>query len=309
MNSQLDSDNLNTDVYETSKGLIFLLMLMAGGSFFFGFIFNFSLEDKIISLIETNVKYNKKCPTQYKNLKLGYLLPKIRMTEINLSSRCIGTKQNMSLKKIETSLAFPSFSPLGLSLDTRISDKYSKIDITSVHSLSSNYFKINSNKLNAKTFAPMLNNFKLAGNFKVDSNIGLKKKNIESLILKVESKNFSIPSQNIQGFDIPNLNLGDLLLRARIKKKKKLEIQDLIIGKELSPIRAKISGNITLDKYNFVRSKLDLTATVKFSSAFLESFSMLTLFLDQSKQDEQGFYKMKIGGTLSRPSKPVFLAP
>lgn len=309
MNSQSHGQDLDQTIYKTNKGLVLLLILLGGASFIVGFLLNFSFEDKLISLIETNVKYNKKCPTSYRKLNIGYLFPKVRMMDVNLSGRCIGAKEGIKIKRLESSLAFPSFSPAGISFNTNITDKFSKINISSVHSVNQNYFNIQSKKLNARTLSPFLKNVKLAGDFKVNSNIGLKKMKLDDLQLKIESKNFSIPAQNIQGFDLPNLNLGSLLVKAKLKSKKKLVIEEVIVGKELSPIRAKISGTIDMDKYNFSRSKMDLTATVKFSSAFIESFSILNLFLDQSKQDEQGFYKFKITGTVARPNKPQILNP
>jgi type II secretion system protein N len=309
MNSQTHGQDLDQSIYKTNKGLILLLILIGGFSFVVGFLLNFSLEDKLVSLIETNVKYNKKCPTSYRKLDISYLFPKVRMMDVSLSSRCIGTRENVKLKRLESSLAFPSFSPAGLSFNTNVSDKFSKINISSVHNINSNYFNIQSKKLNARTLSPFLKNVKLAGDFKVNSNIGLKKMKLDDLKLKIESKNFSIPAQNIQGFDLPNLNLGALLVKAKLKSKKKLIVEEVVVGKELSPIRAKITGSIDMDKYNFSRSKMNLTATVKFSSAFIESFSILNLFLDQSKQDEQGFYKFKITGTIARPNKPQILNP
>lgn len=309
MNTHTNSENLNESVYKSSKTLVFGLILAAVFSFALGFVLNFSVEDKLISLIETNVKYNKQCPTQYKRLDIGYFLPKIRLFDVSVSSRCIKTQSNLKLSRIESSFSFPSFSPLGLSLESKIADKYSKIDITSVHAVSDHHFKIHSNKINSKTFAPFLKDFKLAGNFKIDANIATKKKNLEDLAVKVESKDFSIPSQMIQGFDLPTLNLGNFLLKAKSLSKKKIEIEELVIGKSKSPIRAKISGTMDLDKYNMMRSKIDLIANVKFSASFIESFSILNLFLDPSKADKQGFYSIQINGTLSNPGKPKILAP
>ncbi|OIQ17974.1 MAG: hypothetical protein BM556_11155 [Bacteriovorax sp. MedPE-SWde] len=303
------NQEVESSIYSVNKGLILSLIFLSFASFSIGFLFNFSFEDKIIGFIEKNVKYNRKCPTSYRKLSLDYIFPKIKMFDVNLNSRCIGTSKNLKIKRLESSLGFPSISPLGLGLNTTVQDKFSKIDISSAHSPSVNHFNIESKDLDAKSLAPLLKNFDLSGNFTLNSNIAMTRKNLSDLKLKIESTNFEIPAQNVSGFDVPKLKLGSLLVKAKMKGKKKLIIEEVIVGQELSPIRASISGTIDMDKYNFSRSKLSLLATVKFSSAFIESFPILNLLLDPTKQDPQGFYKIRLKGTVSNPGKPQILNP
>lgn len=302
-------NGIDDKVYKSNKklmaGLFFLSMASVGA----GFFFNFSIEDKVMGLLDQNLRGNRSCPMNYRKADLGFFLPSLKIRDLDISSYCLKSKNSLNIKSVETGLGLPSFSPLGPSLETTIKDKYSRIEITSVHGISNHYIKANSRKLSARTLQPLLGNFNLAGDFELNTNIDATTKKIQSLDLSIKSKNFTIPSQDISGFNVPTMKIGQLGLKASMRNGKTLTIQQLVLGKELSPIRASIKGKIQLDKYSIQKSNLDLTATVKFSTSFIENFSILNLLLDSSKRDEQGFYHLKITGPLGKPNKPEYINP
>ncbi len=301
MNNSRTQDQ-NTEIYNIGTKRVFLLIIVSMISIFLGFSFNFSIDKKIASLLETNLKRNSKCPMKYDKAEVSYLLPGLHFNNLQVSAFCLKSSSPLTFKTISTSLSLPSFSPLGLGLKTEIKDQFSNIDILSIHGLSSNYIKLNSENLKSQTINPLLGNFKLGGDFTLNSNIDISKNQLSAVDLQIKSKNFSIPAQFLQGFEVPDITIGPLSLKATMEKKNQLNIVELILGNELSPVRADLKGDIEINQYNMTRSKLDLIATVKFSASFIESFSILNLFLDPSKQDEQGFYKIKIGGQAAKPT-------
>ncbi|EQC46135.1 hypothetical protein M900_1666 [Bacteriovorax sp. Seq25_V] len=291
-----------SEIYNVGAKKVILLTLVSLGALFLGFTFNFSLDQKILSLLETNVKRNNKCPMKYDSANVSYLLPGLSFKNFEISAFCLKSSTPLVLKNISTSVSLPSFSPLGLGMKTVVRDQFSTINLLSVHGIGTHYLKINADKLKSQTLNPLLGEFKLGGDFTLNSNIDISKNQLSDLDLQIKSQNFSVPAQFLQGFELPVINIGPLSLKATMKKKNQLNIVELILGNELSPIRADIKGDVELNQYNMTRSKLDLIATVKFSASFIESFSILNLFLDSSKQDEQGFYKIKIGGQVAKPS-------
>ena len=134
-------------------------------------------------------------------------------------------------------------------------------------------------------------------------------KRIKSMQLRLKSTNFKLPAQTIQAFDLPSLDLKNIQVKASMKSPKTLDVEEIIIGDDKSPIKANITGKIAVDRRSFQNSKLDLIAEVKFSKEFIESFSILNLFLDPKKQDENGYYKLKIEGPIRAPKTPQLLAP
>lgn len=306
-------DSLNNDiessVYQTNKKSILFLIIISFFSLIIGFTLNFQVKEQLLGFIESKVKANRKCPMTYRQVSIGTLFTSIEIDGFEISSRCLRTKSSLVIKKIKTSLTLPSLSPLGITLNTQVTDKYSKIDVTTVHGFYNHYIKARSKKLSAKSISTLLNGFNLLGDFEFNTNIDATNKNIKTMDLSLKSKNFSIPRQNVGGFDLPIMKIGQVSLKAKLKNSKDLTISQLILGQEKSPIRANITGKITLNKYNMKKSPIDLKIVIKFSKSFIESFAILNLFLDSSKQDEQGFYHLKIKGTLGSPSKPEYLSP
>ncbi|MAE59395.1 MAG: hypothetical protein CME69_10970 [Halobacteriovorax sp.] len=303
MNSQ--SEKNTQFVYKIGLNHIFLMICFSVIALLYGFISNFSLEAKIESLVDSNLKKVRRCPISYKKLTLSYIFPGISFRNLELDGACFKGSDGLMLNNVETSLGFPSFSPLGPSLNTTIKDKYSLVNISSAHSVSSHKIRIESNKLSSKTFDSLLNDFKVEGLFKLTSVSELTKKNLKSLLINLKSNNLVIPSQTINSFDIPKLDVKNFSLIAELSGKDNLNIKKFVVGDERSPLRANIEGKVTLNTRRIQNSELDLNIVVKFSEQFLESFGIISLFLDSSKQDENGFYTINVKGPLSRPKHTV----
>lgn len=306
MNKVIKIDDSNK-IYSLSFKSVTAIVFASISAFTIGLALNFSLEDKINSIVTSSIKQNKNCSMNFKDMKISYLLPSLTFTNFSISNRCLGSTQALNLSRIDTSVSLPSFSPLGPTLKTTINDPSSEIEILSVLGIFNHHFKLTSHKLSSKTFAPLLNDFKISGMFSLNSDISTNLKSVQAMTLQLKSMNFSIPAQAIQGFEVPNLVIGPLSIKLEMDQENELKILEFIVGNELSPIRANIKGSLTIVPANIKKSKVDLLATVKFSASFLESFSILNLFLDANKQDEDGFYKLKITGTLNKLDKPEFL--
>lgn len=294
-------------VYNISLKSLTAILFASFFAFALGLGLNFSLDDKVTTLISNSVRQNRQCPMNFKDLTISYLIPKIEFTNFSITERCLGPGNKLTFDSITSGLSLPSFSPFGPTLHTIIKDSASEIDILSVHGIFNHHIKISSSKLSSKTFSPLLGNFKIAGLYNFNTDIGTNFSAINNMTLQLKSMNFSIPAQTIEGFEVPNLIIGPLSLKLEMLEENNLKVLEFILGNELSPIRATIKGNLNLVPANIKRSKVDLIATVKFSASFLESFSILNLFLDASKQDGEGFYKIKLTGTLNKLDKPEFL--
>lgn len=296
------------NIYSLKTKHVILILVLSFFAFILGLLMNFSAEEKISQNIEAALKSNGRCPMNYKSMSLSYIMPSLNFTDFEISSRCLGGQNPFKLKSITSKLSIPSLSPFGPSFETTLKDQFSQIKIDSAHGFTGSLIKIESSKLAAKTLNPFLGKAKIEGQFTVNSNLLVDyTPSLQELDLQIKSLNFSIPAQNIQNFEVPTLIIGPLSLKAQMKDGKKLNIIELILGNEISPIRANIKGDITLNQKNINLSQIDLIATVKFSQNFLESFSILNLFLDASKQDEDGFYKIKLTGTFNKLGSPEFL--
>ena len=123
----------------------------------------------------------------------------------------------------------------------------------------------------------------------------------------MNSKNLSIPKQNISGFELPALNLNNFELKALLDAKNKLKVRQLLLGDDLAPIQSEFQGDILIDQRNIGRSSLNLDGEVKFSNVLLENPALqifFNMFL-RGKESNNGYYNLKISGTLSSPL-PMF---
>ena len=301
----MSKDKKTPLVYKVGLNHIFLISCLSILALGYGFVSNFSLESKIESLVKANLKKVRGCPISYDKLSLSYLVPGINFRNMELDGKCFKASSGLILSQVESTLGFPSFSPIGPTLNTIIKDKYSLINVSSAHSVSSHKIRIESQKLNAKSLNSLLNKFKIEGLFNLTSVSELTKKSLKSLMINLKSNNLVIPSQTVNSFEIPKLNVKNLSLIAELSGKSDLNIKKFVIGDEQSPLRANIEGKVKINSRAIKNSQLNLNIVVKFSEQFLENFGIISLFLDSSKQDENGYYTINVEGTLSKPKHTV----
>lgn len=300
-----------TDVYKLSKKTIFLIIVLAFSSITIGFLANFSFEEKIYGLLYNGLKKNRQCPIFYKEAKLSYFLPGLDLTGIEVSGRCLRSRDPLVIKSANLSLGLPSITPIGLTLSSeinKINGFDSKLNIKSIHNISTQYIKLEESKLNLESVQSLMGPVSIAGNLDIDALISSDLKDIKELDLYLRSKDFVVPSQIIQNFEVPTLAINNLSLKAS-STGGPIEIKELIVGSENSPIRAKASGVIELDKRNMRNSKIEVEAQVKFSPEFIEQFAIINLVLGNGEPDDQGFYHMRINGTLGNPGTPIIVKP
>ncbi len=302
------ANDLNPETYRVGVRSTLIFVILLTSSLFLGFALNFSIDSKLDSLLDKHVKNNRQCPMDFSSFKIGMLFNSISFKDLEISQRCT-KKGELVFKSVSSSLGFPSISPIGPSLNTTIIDDHSKLELKSVHSFAEHAFKLSSTKLDMKSIEPLIPNVDLQGVFTVDTNILTSTKRIKTMQLRIKSTNFRVPSQNIQGFELPNLDIKNISIKATMNNHRTVNIEEVILGDDKAPIKANISGKIDLDSRSPRSSKLDLLAEVKFSKEFIESFSILNLFLDPKKQDDKGYYKLQITGPLSSPGTPKLLDP
>ena len=167
--------------------------------------------------------------------------------------------------------------------------------------LNQQMIRIKDQKINLSRLAPLIGDtFKIAGNVTVDVNLMMANNVIKSLDLKAASSDLEIPSQNIQGFTLTNLRLNDFHLEATSVNHPRIQIEKLFLGDPNSPIRANFKGRIDLQEGNAAFSPLDLAGEVAFSETFKQSLPLIDMMF-QSFTQKDGFYQVRLGGTLGAP--------
>ena len=137
----------------------------------------------------------------------------------------------------------------------------------------------------------------------MDLNLLMVKNQISKLSFKAQSKDLQIPSQSIQSFTLPSIKLNDLNIVANSENPPRITVDRLFIGDTDSPIRANFKGKIELLNGAIAMSPLELNGELAFSDHFKQSMPLIDMMF-QSYTQKDGFYQLKLGGTLGAP-KPM----
>ena len=113
------------------------------------------------------------------------------------------------------------------------------------------------------------------------------------------AKDLFISEKVIQGFPVPQLDLKNLLLALSFDQKE-ARLTSFKLGNSESDVELELTGDIYPNMQNMNATKLNLVGKVRFSDAIIQKISILKLLLD-NKEPQNGFYKMKILGTLGLP--------
>lgn len=264
-----------------------------------GFLNYFPVSDKVKSVIKTALAPTG-CNPDFTQIRFEWLLPKLVIDDLTLPASCLGqgTREPLKLSHVSINYQLISFSPFGLPF--RIDTEFNGQDLSfyAVQGISSRLVRLKDQSIALPKLSPILGEkIKLAGNLVVDLNLLLKNSNeIQNLSFKAQSRDLVIPAQSIQGFTTPHLKLKELVVDAVSEGPSRINVDRLMIGNPDSPIRANFKGNINLVQSDISRSSVNLTGEAAFSEGLKQSVPVDMLF--QSFTQKDGFYQIRLGGTL-----------
>lgn len=304
---RIQYNELNNDIYGPKYWSRPKLIALGAVLLLFGFIFNFSLEDKINKWLILSLSSNQACPIIFEKVELSYFPPRIIIKNPVILGSCFGQINNkLSLQNIKISLHSPSFYPPGVKMHASIVAGKTSINIYPVVSPFSQYIEIEDSKIDSQLFAamtsenisPVSGTLSIEGFFKLSSGI------LEDGQLSIKSNNFYLPAQNIKGFEMTLINLKHLSIRTHFSNKTTMQIDHIEIGQTGTPIVLRLKGNLNINPNNFMSSQLQLAGPLHLSNYILVNFSFIKLFLPP--ENTSGTYQMRINGPLGNLGPPQF---
>lgn len=295
------SEEIYGPKYWTKPRLIFTAIILL----FFGFLFNFSLEEKINKWLLATLSTNEACPIVFEKVELSFFLPKIIIKKPVILGSCFGQPQNkLSLRDVRVALHSPSFYPPGIKLHLSLTEGRTEVNIYPTISPFSQYIDIENTRIDTNIFAAMSadNKSVVGGTLDIEGSLKMVSGTLEDGRLQIKSKNFHLPAQNIKGFEMTLLNLKNVDIRAHFTNKSTMQIDQIEIGQPGAPIELKLKGNLLINPVSFIDSRLQLSGPLKLSNFILVNFSFIKLFLPQ--ENTSGTYQMKINGTLGNIGSP-----
>ncbi|MFA6237537.1 MAG: hypothetical protein WC635_09445 [Bacteriovorax sp.] len=300
-------NELNEDIYVPKYWTRAKLITVGTILLFFGFLFNFSLEEKLNKWMQSTLSTNDACPVIFEKIELSYFLPELIIKKPIILGACFGQVNNrLPLQNIRLSFHSPSFYPPGIKLHATIAAGKTLVNFYPVISPFSQYIEIEDTNIDAQIFAAMTsdNVSPVAGTINVNGFFKLASGTIEDGELTIKSNNFYLPAQNIKGFEMTLLNLKHLDIYAKFTDKQTMQISHIELGQPGMPLELKLKGNLLISPNAFINSQLQLAGTLHLSSYILVNFAFVKLFLPQ--ENTSGTYQMKINGPLGNLGPPKF---
>lgn len=304
---RIQYNELNEDIYVPTTWTRPKLIAIGTALLFFGFLFNFSLEEKINKLLLSTLSTNEACPIVFDKAEVSYLLPKIVIKKPVVLGSCFGQVNNrLPLQNITISLSAPSFYPPGIKLHAAIVSGKTNLNLYPVISPFSQIVEFRDSVIDTQLFAAMTsdNVSPVAGILRLDGFLKIESGALSEGKIDITSRNFNLPAQNIKGFELTLLNLKTLNVAIRIIDKSSMLIDQLVLGEPGAPMEMKLKGKMAINPNNFLSSLLQLSGTLHLSNYMLVNFSFLKLFLPQ--ENTSGTYQMKINGPLGNLGQPQF---
>lgn len=303
MATMTEVQSLNEIQYKSKIKIIFVIMLV-----FFLFTVSFlnfyPIGDKLKSIIKTSFN-GRGCKPDFDEIRMEWLLPKIVVTDLKIPAACLDrTGEDIKFSHLTINWTLINFAPFGIPFRIETDVAGQPLTVYFVQGFGEQMVRIKDQTINLANLQPIIgDSVKLSGKVTVDLNVTRAGNTIKSLGLKAQSKNLQIPPQNLQGFTTPSLKLNEFYLEAISETHPKIQIEKFILGDTDAPLRANFKGRIDLLDGNTAMSPLDMVGEVAFSEAFRQSLPLIDMMF-QSFTQKDGFYQIRLGGTLGSP-KPI----
>lgn len=304
---RIQYNELNEEIYAPKYWTKTKLILTGIALLIFGFLFNFSLEEKLNRWLQVTLSTNEACPVVFEKAELSYFLPKIIIKKPIILGACFGQVNNrLPLKDIKISLNSPSYYPPGLKFHVAITEGKTNINLYPSITLFSWFIDIEDTQIDAQIFGAMTSDGKspIAGKLSVSGFLKLESGALVDGQLAIKSKDFYFPAQNIKGFEMTMLNLKTLNIETHFTNKTTMQIDRIEIGQSGMPLEIKLKGNLLINPTSFISSNLQLSGTMHLSNYILVNFAFVKLFLPA--ENTSGTYQMKLFGPLGNLSAPQF---
>jgi hypothetical protein len=289
------------DIQYKSKIKIYIFPLLISFFFIVAFLNFYPIGTELKGLIKKNLK-GSSCNPDWDDIRVEWLLPKLVITDLIIPANCLGRMgQPLKFSFVNLNFHFISFSPVGIPFKIETEINAQPLSLYFVQGFGERMFRLKDQKISFSRLQSLMGQLKVGGNATVDMSLLLANNNtIKTLALKAESKDFQIPSQNLQGFTTPNLKINTLAVEANLETPPRVSVDKLFMGDTNSPLRAQFKGYLDLQSGSLAFSPLNLTGEVAFSEQFKQQLPLIDMMF-QSFTQKDGFYQIRLGGTLGAP--------
>ncbi len=308
--------NIQDQIYKLPQSLKSKLIILVPVLFILGLWFNFSLEQTVRQIVYETLANNRACPISFQRLKMGLLIPNVRLLQPIIPGTCIQNPDlNLKLDEIKIGSSFFSIVPPALKFHAIIQGMGSTLKLFPRVRLGQVDIRITQSTLSGQTIAgltpyPDL----LQGNIELDSLINLPLRasmpnfNALKADIKATGQNLMIPEQKINigplPFDVPKVEFKGLNILATYDKGE-LQVRSLELGQVEDDLHLQFKGKIKVNQANPRLSTLELEGRFRIGANLLDKIAAIKLLLPQGKSTSN-YYNLEIKGTMAQPIPRLF---
>lgn len=243
------------------------------------------------------------CQISYQEFHFFWFpLPEVALTRPKMQGKCSPMGERpLELSSLSLQLRGPGIFPIGLKLKANAQFGRSNLDFFATVMPKRQVIALRDGAINLTDLKKIVNMpLDLKGAALSNALIEIEGNKIIKGEYRLDLRSLEIPPQTVQALALPQLPLekGQLILT---QNPKEIIVDNLELGGANAPLRAEFKGKISFNSGMPLLSPLDLNGRVRFSPQLLQDFAIINLFTAGLKQDN-GFYSVKISGTLGRPS-------
>ncbi|MCB9091682.1 MAG: type II secretion system protein GspN [Halobacteriovoraceae bacterium] len=286
-----------------NKLIIFFTLIIL---FFLGFFLTFPYKKIVDSMLFKVMANNPSCQVQFDDYNLNLLLLGVQFNNIQIPSQCLSpTQKAISFKEMGLHFGGINFSPFGIVLNAEVLQDQDLLEFNISTNGSEHYIKIQDQSIELDSFLKLLHEvaniqeIKLSGKVLINAHVKISPRKAELYELQLSSKDFVVQSQNIRGFLIPKLDLGNLEVKTTGKDDRVI-LEKFILGATQKPLFLDTTGSVNPNTQNPLMTQADLKINLFVSPDLLEKFSILNIVLAQFKK-EDGSYQLSLKGPLIAP--------
>ena len=291
---------------------ILALIGLSLGCLLLGFFLNFSFEEKILALAQTQLKKNAPCPLKYDHLEVLYFFPGVQFKKLKVPTSCMRElpfplqfdEFNIQIK----GFSFTALAPILAFKGTSSEDLHLRGDILFSPKNPQDFnLHLQETRFNAQLLSSLLSNTTggllkapLQGTLNVNTRVTLQKGKLHGLWLNLLSDNFKISTFQVMGISIPATDIGNLQITMETTGDgKKLLLKKIALGGQDSSLEGNLQGEITLND-DFMASLIKAKAQFSIAPNLLEKgpLSLVKVALNKFHNNKDGLYHVGIDNTI-----------
>ena len=272
-------------------------------TFIFGLFGHLSVGTWIESKLNQTMASIPGCQLSYSEFSfLWFPLPSVQLLSPTFQGKCSPNPQRpLQLSQLGIQFRGPGLWPFGAKFKLSASLGKSQLDLFVTTTLKSQTVAISDSTLNLQDLASLAPfPVSLKGGAMVNALYEIQDQKLQSGSLRLDFRSLEIPAQTIKAFALPQLALDKGQLKLT-QTPSEIIIETMELGSLDAPLRAEFKGKIKWNSLMPEMSPLDLKGKVRFSPQLLQEFGMMINLFTAGLKQENGFYSMKLGGTLSFP--------